>query len=123
MAKIDYLKDPIWGAHAVRHHLLLRVRDPGKRRWLSRMFARLRPRPRSGIPETRAKARDLDREGFVFLDTPFSRNLLERVRDELSRRDCYDGYRPDLGDFKIETVPTVSNTVYIRDVETMPEVV
>lgn len=123
MAKIDYLKDPLWGAHAVRHHILVRVRDPGKRRWLSRMFARLRPRPLPANSDTHRKASELERDGFVFLDQPFSPDLLARVRDQLSRRECYDGYRPELGNFMIDAVPPVSNTVYVRDVETLPEVI
>lgn len=122
MSKLDYIRNPLWGFHGVRHMALLRLRDPAKRAAVGRFLARMRPPKIDADAQSIRKADDLRRDGFVFLPEAYAAELLTRVRDQLTARECFDPYHPDRGTFLLDDAPAEANVVNVLDPETIPEV-
>lgn len=122
MAKIDYIVNPFWGLHGIRHIALLRLRDPNKRAAVGRFLARMRPPKLAADADALAKTDVLNRDGFVMLPGAYSNDLLTRVRDTLMLRKCYNPYHPEHGTFDLADAPTDTNVVNVVDPETIPEV-
>lgn len=122
MAKLDYIVNPLWGFHGIRHQALVRLRDPEKRAAVSRFLARMKPPKIKADAKALEKSADLHRDGFVFLPDAYSNALLSRVRDVLVARKCFDPYHPDRGTFLLDDAPADANVVNVLEPETIPEV-
>ncbi len=122
MAKIDYIANPLWGLHGIRHMALVRVRNPLKRAAVSRFLARMKPAKIKADAQALDRAADLHRDGFVMLPGAYSTDLLTRVRDKLLARPCFDPYHPDRGTFALDDAPADANVVNVIEPETLPEV-
>lgn len=117
------LKIALRKARSARHLFLLRVRPPAQRRHLARLFALTRPRGLARSDQARSQAQRIREDGFVLLGKPFDEAKLRRIRDALAERECIDGWRPELGTFRLHDAPADSNNVHIVEPEAIPEVV
>ncbi|MEP9357621.1 phytanoyl-CoA dioxygenase family protein [Sphingomonas sp. KR3-1] len=123
MAKLDYIVNPFWGFHGIRHMALLRLRDPGKRAAVGRFLARMKPAKIEAGQEALQQAGELQRDGFVMLPGAYSTELLTGVRDKLLARECFDPYHPERGTFALDDAPAEANVVNVLEPETIPEVI
>ncbi len=107
----------------LRHFIQERIRKPDHRRWVAKALRVTLPRYEPASEVGAAHAAALEEAGFVMIDNAFDPATLKRIRTELEGKLCSDGWNPELGSFPIKDAPASSNTLYIHDVETVPETV
>lgn len=106
--------------HAL-HRAIVRVRPPAWRGVLNRVIGGLKGHgPDRGEPDIELLGR-LEQDGLLRLGKHFAPAVLDRLSDALKIRMCWDQWRPEIGKFPREEVPSDTNAAHILGVSAIPE--
>lgn len=107
----------VYAFHAVQE----KIRPFRWRQRLARLIATTRPKLNT-TEQVAEPLKELQKDGFVFLEGLVDDQWVARVRTQLEERLCQDRWRKELGLFRHGAVPEQTHVADINDVIDIPEV-